>query len=75
MNLMVYSQLIPKVNLYQVDSYPSYLIPTVNSYPSTIKCTKYRKECTTELNEKRCRIGEYSLSLLLLVVKDATPHI
>jgi len=42
MNLMVYSQLIPKVNLYQVDSYPSYLIPTVNSYPSQL-VPKYNK--------------------------------
>jgi len=32
---MVYSQLVPKVNSYQVNSYPSYLVPTVNSYPST----------------------------------------
>jgi len=26
---MVYSQLVPKVNSYQVNSYPSYLVPTV----------------------------------------------
>ena len=28
------SQLVPKVNSYQVNSYPSYLVPNVNSYPS-----------------------------------------
>ena len=33
---LVYSELVPKVNLYQVDSYPSYLVPTVNLYPSPL---------------------------------------
>jgi len=33
---MVYSQLVPKVNSYQVNSYPSYLVPTVNSYLSQL---------------------------------------
>ena len=32
----LYSQLVPKVNSYQVNSYPSQLVPTVNSYPSQV---------------------------------------
>ena len=32
----LYSQLVPKVNSYQVNSYPSQLVPTVNSYPSQL---------------------------------------
>ena len=30
------SQLVPKVNSYQVNSYPSYIVPMVNSYPSHV---------------------------------------
>ena len=32
----VYSQLVPKVNSYQVNSYPSQLVPMVNSYQSQL---------------------------------------
>jgi len=34
--IMVYSQLVPKVNSYQVNSYPSYLVLMVNSYPMVL---------------------------------------
>ena len=36
MHHTLYSQLVPKVNSYQVNSYPSQLVPTVNSYPSQL---------------------------------------
>ena len=34
--ILLYSQLVPKVNSYQVNSYPSQLVPTVNSYLSQL---------------------------------------
>ena len=36
LNHTLYSQLVPKVNSYQVNSYSSQLVPTINSYPSQL---------------------------------------
>ena len=48
----VYSQLVPKVNSYQVNSYPSQLVPTVNSYPSQLvpKVNSYPNAKETQSN-------------------------
>jgi len=48
----LYSQLVPKVNSYQVNSYPSQLVPTVNSYPSQVvpKVNSYPNAKETQSN-------------------------
>ena len=49
------SQLVPKLSRTHGQLVPKsahthgQVVPKVNSYPSTIKCTKYMKECTVEL--------------------------
>jgi len=56
---LVPSQLVPKLSRTH-----GQVVPKVDSYPSTIKSTKYMKVCTIELNEKRTLTRDIDIAIL-----------
>jgi len=69
----LYSQLVPKVNSYQVNSYPSQLVLTVNSYPSQLVPTvnSYPSQVVPKVNSYPNAKETQSNVIIILVIITA----